>query len=316
MIEDSAVTCTFGVRPRMVRPVGQDAFGTPRAIGPHFKLLPLAEAKAALAMMVERGYPAADMTEVCGITEADMARIRRSEPKPLAAPGGSDRAPGGRQAQPRVSRFHALNAVDLDRALALVAGLAFECGAGLDTRFSVSMHQLSIGMAMSLDATRHRVRGLEDAGLIDRRAPLGATPGSILVTALGRVRLERMGFDHAGFGDAPAGHRGPSSAGPASPRVPPQVDHKAVRMLAVLDRLRLNGGFAPGAGFPASVTTVSAAAALIDKTARNHLDLVIRQGLVAREASAGRCATLTITPAGRAVLDTLADDAPDTGEDA
>ncbi|MBC7280017.1 hypothetical protein [Hoeflea sp.] len=310
MIEDRAVTCTFGVRPRVRRSIGQDAFGTADAIGPQFAFLHPAEAKAAIAMMAERGHPQGEMATACGCSEADIRRIVSRVCRPVPAPGGRDAtmATNAQVAAPR--RLHAQ--ADLDRALQLIAAHAAAEGAGLDERFMLTFDMLAMVLGSSLGMARDRARALVAARLIDWRQPAGH-PGSMLILAAGRLRLERLGgaMPAAAAGLAPAVRRKAVTRGRGTEQA---AEAKAVQMLIVLDGLRAQAGVGPDTGFAASVAAVIRASALIDKTARNHLDLVIRQGWVARDASKGRCTIFTITPAGRAVLD--AEPKGKAGEDA
>lgn len=282
------------------------------AIGPHFAGLPQAEAKAAIAMMAERGHTVDQMAAHCGCSPADLDRIARSAPGPVRAPGWADIEPSKSSAQAE-GRPHA--PADLDRALRLIAAYAAAGGAALDERFLMTLGDLSALLEGSIRLARGRACALVAAGLIDWHM-LAGQPGSMLILAPGRLRLEKMGFSPASAVLPAAWEERRSARKAARGRTSEKaVEVKALRMLLVLDLLRIEAGVGPACGFAASMATITRASGLIDKTARNHLDLVIRQGWVDRDASAGRCATLTITAAGRAVLDASAakTDAPETG---
>jgi hypothetical protein len=86
MIENTAITCSFGTRPRdrsADSPVNM--FGAPAVIAPHFAALQLPERKAAVMLMRERGESDPVIAAATGLDLVSVAALAELRCRPLRA---------------------------------------------------------------------------------------------------------------------------------------------------------------------------------------------------------------------------------------
>jgi hypothetical protein len=208
MIENSAITCSFGARPRdrsADSPVNM--FGLPAAIAPHLGALPLPERKAAVMLMRERGKSDPEIAAATGLDLASVAALAELRCRPLRAfieadtPGGG----GGRPSGPGLCRRRlSVSAIEraADEALLAIDALRAQAGVARDGTFDMTLEDLGQACGFGIETARRRLKHLEARKWVRRQLRPGL-PTLVRVALAGRCRLEALGrIDAPATGEA------------------------------------------------------------------------------------------------------------------
>lgn len=192
MNEDTAVTCSFGARPRGRSGPVVGTFGVPGAIAPHFESLAMAEQKAAVNLMCERGYGFAEIALALGRDAAQVEAIacRRC---PLVDQPGEPDAVAGRAISKLLKRPSDPTALDraVDDALLAIDALRVKAGATTGESFDLTNEELCHAMGFGIETARRRMQELEARKMIARILRPGL-PQSILIDCFGLARLAAL----------------------------------------------------------------------------------------------------------------------------
>jgi len=196
MIEDHAVTCRFGVPPRVRARPASGPFGSLAAISPGFDALPAPEQAAAVNLLLERGEKPAAIAAGLGRSRRQIEALRdlrcrplpaaflREEPAPRPVPGLFLR-PLPATAKATVSDRLA------DAALLAVDRLRIAAGVDPDAEFEMTMDELCQACDVGLPAGRRRVGELESRKWLRRKIRSGL-PQLVMIALAGRCRLAAL----------------------------------------------------------------------------------------------------------------------------
>ena len=200
MNEDSAVTCTFGTRPRSRACGPAVAFGSLAAIAPRFDALQPADQKAAVALMREAGERPAAIAAGLGRSLTDIEIFRDLRCRRIAMPGENDQQrSAGSQTSPnsQTERGSPRGAPDvvaekaLSDALAILDAHRVQCGAERSEWFEMTLESICQACGFSLDTARRRIRELESRRWIRRTVRAGQPP-LLQIALAGRCRLTAL----------------------------------------------------------------------------------------------------------------------------
>lgn len=198
MIENMAVSCSFGTRPRdrsADSPVNM--FGAPAAIAPHFGALQLPERKAAVMLMRERGKSDPEIAAATGLDLASVAALAELRCRPLRAFVEAD-APGsagGRHSGVGLYRRPVpVSAIEraVDQALLAIDALRAQAGVARDGAFDMTLEAMAQACGFERDTARRRLKQLEGRKWVRRQLRPGQPP-LVRVALAGRCRLEALG---------------------------------------------------------------------------------------------------------------------------
>lgn len=208
MIENTAVTCSFGTRPRdrsADSPV--NLFGTPGAIAPHFDTMPAPEQKAAVMLMRERGISDAAIAGALGMTAASVAALAGLRCRPLRAFVEADTpsVSGARHSGAGLYRRPVpVAAIDraADEALLAIDALRAQAGVARDGTFDMTLEDLGQACGFGIETARRRLKQLEGRKWVRRQLRPGQPP-LVRVALAGRCRLDALAAGEAGKRTAP-----------------------------------------------------------------------------------------------------------------
>lgn len=208
MIENTAISCSFGTRPRdrsADSPVNM--FGAPAAIAPHFGALQLPERKAAVMLMRERGKSDPEIAAATGLDLASIAALAELRCRPLRAFVEAD-SPGSDVARHSGAGLYrrpvSVSAIDraADEALLTIDALRAQAGAARDGAFDMTLEAMAHACGFERDTARRRLMELEGRKWVRRQLRPGLPP-RVRVALAGRCRLEALAAGEAGKRAAP-----------------------------------------------------------------------------------------------------------------
>jgi len=208
MIENTAVTCSFGTRPRARSadsPVNM--FGAPAAIAPHFAALQTPERQAAVLLMRERGESDPVIAAATGLDLVSVAALAELRCRPLRAFVEADAPDGAGARHSGAGLYHrpvSVSAIDraADEALLAIDRLRIAAGVGPGCEFEMTMDEVCELCGVGLWAARRRVKELESRKWL-RRKIRAALPQLVMIGLAGRCRIEALATGDAGKRTAP-----------------------------------------------------------------------------------------------------------------